>query len=246
MNDERIVMQKSFSLHGATFVVNPLQDFLIKRQIATNEVFARAYHTDMTKVFYDTLDYKVKNKENIATGLKGATRSGKSLAAASINWHTATLYEKYQGGSQRDYFGIDKICANESEYAYKVKEAKFGWTYQVDEQREAKFQMGCLSAGTLINVITGGRLIREKLGSMMKTDTFDVPSYNFNKKQVETSHARIFDSGMKRTFRITTETGKTIDATGDHKFFVRKDEKITETRLGDIRVGDEMVVIKND
>jgi hypothetical protein len=142
MDNERILMPKRFSTRGVSFEVNPLQDFLIKRQIATNEVFARAYHTDMTKVFYETFDYKVKNRENIATGCKGATRSGKSMAAASLNWQTATLYEKYNGGDQHDYFNVDNVCANESEYAYKVKAAKFGWTYQVDEQRESKFQMG--------------------------------------------------------------------------------------------------------
>ena len=238
-------MPKSFNVSGCKFEVNPLQDFLIKKQIATNEVFARAYHTDMTRVFYEMLDFKIKNKENIAIGIKGGTRSGKSLVGHAINWQEATLAAKYLGGVPSDYYKIDHICANESEYAYKVKNATSNSIYQVDEQRESKFQMGCLSADTLINVIRS-KLTRKKLGSMMKTGTFNVPSYNFIKKRIETSQAKIFDSGVKRTFRITTETGKMIDATREHKFFVWKNRKIAEMKLEDIQVGDMMVVIKND
>lgn len=40
------------------------------------------------------------------------------------------------------YYNINNVCATESEYAYKVKDAIENAIFQIDEQRESKFQMG--------------------------------------------------------------------------------------------------------
>jgi hypothetical protein len=139
---EKIVMPTTIKTGGLKFEISPIQDFLIKKEMSTSEAFARAYHTDMTKVFFDYLDYKIKNKENVAVGIKGQTRSGKSLTGHSISWHVANLNAKYVGGKPSDYYHIENVCATESEYAYFVKEADANSIYQIDEQRESKFQMG--------------------------------------------------------------------------------------------------------
>lgn len=112
--------------------------------MATSEAFARALHTEMTGVFYDFLEFKIKHRENIATGIKGETRSGKSLVGHSISWHIAGLIVKihYPDTLANKYYNIDNVCATESEYAYKVKDCIENSIFQVDEQRESKFQMG--------------------------------------------------------------------------------------------------------
>lgn len=142
--EEDIVMPKQFNASGAKFKISPIQDFLLKQQMSTNEAFARAYFTEMTKVYFDFLQYKIENRENISIGLKGQTRSGKSAVASATAFHVAHLIVKihYPETKPSLYYNINNICANESEYAYKVKEATENSIFHIDEQRESKFQMG--------------------------------------------------------------------------------------------------------
>lgn len=76
---EKIQTPEKFNTKGAKFEVNPIQDFLLKKQMATSEAFARAYFTEMTETFYEYLKFKIENRENIAIGIKGETRNSFGL-----------------------------------------------------------------------------------------------------------------------------------------------------------------------
>lgn len=135
---EEIHLPKRYNYSGAHFKINPIQDFLLKRQMASSEAYARAVNSDFTSIFFDFLDYKIENRENIAIGVKGATRSGKSAGGHAICWHIADLIVKhhYPDKKPNSYFNVDNVCATESEYAYKVKDAPENSIFQIDEQRE--------------------------------------------------------------------------------------------------------------
>jgi hypothetical protein len=72
-----------------------------------NPRFAQTINTNITKLFYDYIIYKVRMRENLNIAIKGETRSGKSTAALSIGSFISSMtripYTPYH------------ICANESE-----------------------------------------------------------------------------------------------------------------------------------
>lgn len=75
--------------------------------------------------------------------------------------------------------------------------------------------------------------------------TQPVLSYNWLKREVVASSARIVDSGRKSIFLLTTETGKQLRASAEHIFFVLRDGIVQEIMLDALRVGDRIAVVEN-
>lgn len=103
-------------------------------QIQSNPRFAELLNINITKQFYGYLAYKVRMRENINIACKGETRSGKTTVIVSLCKHVSDM--------TKVPYTTHHICANESEYYSKVKNAKFNETYHIDEQKEAKFGSG--------------------------------------------------------------------------------------------------------
>lgn len=99
-----------------------------------NARFAQTIHTNITKMFYEYIIFKVKMRENLNLAIKGETRSGKSTVALSLG--------NFVSGMTKVPYTAFNICANESEYYSKVKNAKFNELFHIDEQKESKFGAG--------------------------------------------------------------------------------------------------------
>lgn len=99
---------------------------------------------------------------------------------------------------------------------------------QLSDLRES----GCLAGDTLVTLADGRRIPIRKLAGM---DGFHVPSLDAESwcLQVGTvSHA--FSTGVKPVFRLSTQLGRTIRATGNHQFLTMDGWK----RLDELMAGD--------
>jgi len=107
----------------------------IKMQMMENPKFAQMLAINITGTVYNFFGYKVQMRENINIAIKGATRSGKST--------TGNSWGIYISGLTGVPFDPEKnVCANESEYIQRVKDASFNECFLIDEQKEAKFGAG--------------------------------------------------------------------------------------------------------
>jgi len=144
-------MQKRIiDMRNVNFEVDPMVAHKIQTQMNDNPRFAQTINTNITKLFYEYLMYKVKMRENLNIAIKGETRSGKSTVAISLGNFIASM--------TRVPYGPFNICANESEYYTKVRKAKFNELYHIDEQKESKFgagsfreEMGIMDMDFIIN-----------------------------------------------------------------------------------------------
>lgn len=93
----------------------------INMQIQSNPKFAEIINVNITQQFYGFLKYKVQMRENINVACKGETSSGKSTVILSL----CTTVSSWTGVP----YTVDQICANESEYYSKVRNATFNQTY---------------------------------------------------------------------------------------------------------------------
>jgi hypothetical protein len=106
----------------------PLRKKLMELEAQTSEALRRALVNDFTDLFMKTLYFKVTRKppENINIEIKGQTRSGKSTCGITLG----ILISKWWGHE----FTEDNILPNQSELLYRLKDAKYGETFLIDEQ----------------------------------------------------------------------------------------------------------------
>jgi intein/homing endonuclease len=95
-----------------------------------------------------------------------------------------------------------------------------------------------MAESTLIKTPAGLQSMKE-----LPKGKFDLWSYNFEKKKVEIDTAIKTDSGKKKVYRVTTESGKTFEATEDHRFFVENQGRIEEKRVKSLTIKDKLVII---
>jgi hypothetical protein len=123
------------------FVVNPLQTVLDRIESQRSSTYAKALNFDVTQVFFDTLRYKVKMKENISLEVTGTTRSGKTSVASSIMLFVSKLRNipfttKNIRQDQFDFLNYIKDQSNDS---------LFRTQWVVDETRHGIFQEGSMA-----------------------------------------------------------------------------------------------------
>lgn len=126
--------KRTIDLSNVSFSVDPMVEHKMQMQMQDNARFAQTIHTNITKMFYEYIIFKVKMRENLNLAIKGETRSGKSTVALSLG--------NFISGMTRVPYTAYNICANESEYYSKVKNAKFNEMFHIDEQKESKFGAG--------------------------------------------------------------------------------------------------------
>jgi len=98
---------------------------------------------------------------------------------------------------------------------------------------------GCLSGDTKIKTLNGDELLKS-----LNNKIIEVESYNFENDKIEFNKAKVFSSGIKQLYEITLEDGRKIKATLNHTFFVKRNNKIKELKLKDIKEGDELICQK--
>jgi len=115
---------------------DPLRKAIENIDVQNSEVLRRALETDFTSTFIETLYKKAISTpaENINIEIKGETRSGKSSKGIFLGklisyWHGLEFTE-------------ENILPNQSELVYKLKDAKWGETFLVDEQTTEAFGEG--------------------------------------------------------------------------------------------------------
>lgn len=108
--------------------VDPMSEHKISMQMQQSARFAEILNVNITTQMYGYFAYKARMKENVNIGIKGETRSGKSTAGLSI--------AKYLSSLTGVPFTIHHVCKNESDFYQKLRNAKFGEVYLIDEQKE--------------------------------------------------------------------------------------------------------------
>ena len=203
----------------------------IKMQMMENPKFAQMLAINITGTVYNFFGYKVQMRENINIAIKGATRSGKST--------TGNSWGIYISGLTGVPFDPEKnVCANESEYIQRVKDASFNECFLIDEQKEAKFGAGCLPAGTLILGGYGWTHIEDiKEGDCVYT-------YNIKKDCLEESkaHPQVYNNSYKSNIVVTLNNGLSIETTPNHEWFVDRSGKLQYVSADKLTMNDVAVI----
>jgi len=117
-----------FNVPKFDFSEEPLQRKLLDLEAQKSPALHRALNSDLTQEFIMSLYYKatMSPPENINIEIKGQTRSGKSTVGITLG----ILISRWWGHE----FTIDNIMPNQGELLYRLKDAKYGETFLVDEQ----------------------------------------------------------------------------------------------------------------
>jgi hypothetical protein len=110
----------------------------IKMQMMDNQKFAQMLSINITPTVYNYFNYKVHMRENLNLAIKGSTRNISALLCAGSGKSTVgNSWGIYISGLTGVPFTPEKnVCANESEYIQRVKEAVFNECFLIDEQKE--------------------------------------------------------------------------------------------------------------
>lgn len=92
-------------------------------------------NTDVTRTFNGWLGDKKKVKKNVSVNIMGDTRSGKSLIALKMADNNTRQYKK---PFDTEYI----VCGNQREFRQKLAKAKFGDTFQIDENAFSNVGIG--------------------------------------------------------------------------------------------------------
>jgi len=121
-----------------TWEENHMKKAISTLDMQSSDALRKAYNRDLTNTFIKTLHKKAVSNppENINIEIKGETRSGKSSAGITIG----KLISYYHGLE----FTEENILPNQGELLYRLKDAKYGETFLVDEQTPEAFGEGVL------------------------------------------------------------------------------------------------------
>jgi hypothetical protein len=144
----------------------------------------------------------------------------------------------------------------------------YGALEQIDKGRIQSIYLwgnpGCLSGDTVIDISRGNRKATRKYTLAEAYIKFNhicdkkrgisfkywqkgyatrIRSYNNEGFIEQTEIKNIIESGIKKVFKVTTEDGKTIKATKDHKFMIEGNEYKS---LSELSVGDKILIRDNN
>lgn len=100
---------------------------------------------------------------------------------------------------------------------------------------------GCLALYQKIPIIIHNSHTEETLENLINKKIFAY-AYNWITKKIVIKPAFVFPSGKKLLYRITLESGKVVDASIDHTFFVSEESKVIEKTLNQLKIGDKLAV----
>lgn len=94
---------------------------------------------------------------------------------------------------------------------------------------------GCLDEGTLVLLPDN----KQKPLNILPKE-FMIVSYSHELNKDEITKAIKIDSGEKEVFELKLMDGRIVRASSDHVFFVKRNDKLQEIKLKDLKVGDEI------
>ena len=112
----------------------------------------------------------------------------------------------------------------------KIHKKDWDWVWIVDGPE------GCLTGDTCIETTNGNIRI-----DLIKSEIINVKSFDFHTNSTSIGKAKIIPTNIKKVFEIKLNNNKKVQATKDHTFFVKRNNKILELELKDIMVGDELL-----
>lgn len=157
--------------------------------------------------------------------------------------HQKRLKHLKQVGS--DYFKENLFIKKEVPRSYDRKLIAFakkrnGSIYYLDLTEACRIlalgMTRCLAKGTLIQTEDGIKKIEDLV------DGERVKSYNFETKEIELKPIASFGKGTeKELFEVELEDGRKIFCSEQHTLFIKKEGRIIEKELQNIKVGDDLV-----
>jgi len=100
----------------------------------------------------------------------------------------------------------------------------------------------CLDGNTLISTNKGVLTLKE----IHASKDIRVNTYNFKKDKIEQGAILVIHTGEQKCFKIETEDGQTVNATEEHKFFIKRNKKIIKIKVKDLKEGDELICQKKN
>ena len=94
---------------------------------------------------------------------------------------------------------------------------------------------GCLSLSTKIRSGKESVTLANVVGQRIK-----VQSYVWPTGEIVDAYAHVLPKEQKKVFSIETESGASMLATSEHRFFVTRKEGVKEVMVNDIRIGDRI------
>jgi hypothetical protein len=95
----------------------------------------------------------------------------------------------------------------------------------------------CLDLSTLLIIDNKATKIR----SLPLNIFLNSISYNFESEKLEQDKLKVIDSGIKNVYEIELDSGQKVIASLNHKFFILRNNKITEITLKNLKIGDEIL-----
>ncbi len=126
---------KQFEVKNPNFLVDEFEELILKDVMRFDKDSRIKLKRDMNNMFSKWMSDKVKKKENISLSIIGATRSGKSIATLKLMNNNVRYYNM---PFDTKYL----VCANQKEYRQKLMKAKFGTSFQIDENAFASVGEG--------------------------------------------------------------------------------------------------------
>jgi hypothetical protein len=246
---KKIAQDIQVNLKSIEWMIDPIQSYTIELKKQKLPIFAEALSRNLSGLYYQFLEYKVKLKENITLECKGVQRSGKTTGMIST--------AKYISRFTTVPFIPHYVCSNEQYYIQRVKNALDNQSLVIDEQLETHVGIGsyremqyiedlqniiakrCVAGDTKILTSDGIKNIESLSGT-----EFKVPSLNVNTMKIENQKAVSFSTGKDELYEIITKNGNVIHATLDHELYLSKNGKIFKQPLKNILIGDMIVTIK--
>jgi thymidylate synthase len=159
------------------------------------------------------------------------------------------------GHRWRNYFGYDQIqtIAKELQKNPTSRRCVMSmWDGRLDLVNQTSKDLPCLSGDTVLQSPEGKKTLRQLANAFSSGDITKYPVYSvdFSAENWPISLqycTKVWSSGKKQTSKILLDNGKTIRATDNHRFFVKKrlmegkrtlDTYQIETELKDLKVGD--------
>lgn len=130
-------LKEHFVTRPPKFKVSKFETYMLQDIYQYDEKVAQKLERDVTKEFLEEIQIYFDEKRNLRYCIKGETRSGKSYVGLKIG----SIVIKHRGRIFNDEI-TKMVCGNQVEYREKLKNAKFGDFYLVDENFFTRAGMG--------------------------------------------------------------------------------------------------------
>jgi len=237
---------------------SPLETYFREVDINSTEAtfgqyFQRAMTEDirvMNSLLLDDIKFRADNFLNWICSCEGKQGSGKSLSLI----YAGLLIGKFFGYP----FTAKNVIFDPDDLDSALEKAPHRSTWLMDEQKKVTVGMmsrttqlnlldyeeqlrRCLAKGTKILVKINGKRKYKKIESLTGKQ-FQILSKNFKTGKHEWANGKCGFSGKRKITKIILKDGKKIEATEDHRLFIREKGKIIKKQISNINENDDLIL----